>query len=167
MPNGGSDCCGTCWFNRANGGRPGFASRRPDLPDHCEIRDLALRVPFYTYCANHPHHTGKRIPVPIGPVYTGDGFGDRNVWVESPDTEEIRLGLLHLLENPDELEEAYPFYSEPVPATVMKQLAVFRERRAIPIIQRIIAQLDAQGEESDGFRRMLALLTGESDEPVF
>jgi hypothetical protein len=24
MPNGGSDCCGTCWFNSQNNEEPGY-----------------------------------------------------------------------------------------------------------------------------------------------
>ena len=41
MPNGGSDCCGTCWFNRSNGGRRGSANFNRDIPSYCEIRCLA------------------------------------------------------------------------------------------------------------------------------
>ena len=42
MPNGGSDCCGTCWFNRANRGEMGSGNHDHSIPSHCEIRDLAI-----------------------------------------------------------------------------------------------------------------------------
>ena len=69
MPNGGSDCCGTCWFNRKNRGERDWPKHADNtLPDHCEIRDLAIEDPFYTYCANHPHRRPERDRIPIGPV---------------------------------------------------------------------------------------------------
>ena len=86
MPNGGSDCCGTCWFNRSNGGRRGSANFSRGIPSYCEIRCLDIPDPFYTYCANHPHHRSNRDPIPIGPVYVGDSFGVREFWKPSPDT---------------------------------------------------------------------------------
>ena len=56
MPNGGSDCCGTCWFNRQNRGKSGYPRDGEDRDDaYCEIRDAAVENPFWTYCANHPH----------------------------------------------------------------------------------------------------------------
>ena len=70
MPNGGSDCCGTCWFNRSNSGQRGSVNFNRDIPSFCEIRQLAIPNPFYTYCANHPYHRPNRDPIPIGPVYT-------------------------------------------------------------------------------------------------
>ena len=48
MPNGGSDCCGACWFNRSNGGQLGSVNFKPDIPSFCEIRDLPIPNPFYT-----------------------------------------------------------------------------------------------------------------------
>ena len=69
MPNGGSDCCGTCWFNRKNRGERDWSKHVDNtLPDHCEIRDLAIEDPFYTYCANHPHRRPERDRIPIGPL---------------------------------------------------------------------------------------------------
>ena len=69
MPNGGSDCCGTCWFNRKDRGERDWPKHVDNaLPDHCEIRDLAIEDPFYTYCANHPHRRPERDRIPIGPV---------------------------------------------------------------------------------------------------
>ena len=90
MPNGGSDCCGSCWFNAKNKGQAGFDHADDPEPDFCTIRDLAIKVPFYTYCGNHPHRRPEQDPIPIGPVFTGDPSGAREFWKPSPDTEEIR-----------------------------------------------------------------------------
>ena len=52
MPNGGSDCCGTCWFNAKNKGEAGYGHRKDPDPEYCLIRQLEIRSPMYTYCAN-------------------------------------------------------------------------------------------------------------------
>ncbi len=59
MPNGGSDCCGTCWFNTKNEGEVGYDHCDSPRPDHCEIRELKITNSFYTYCANHPHRKNE------------------------------------------------------------------------------------------------------------
>lgn len=141
MPNGGSDCCGTCWHNRVNEGKAGY--ERPGeakgVKDYCEIRGLAIQSPFYTYCANHPHRMPDGGEVPVGPVYTGDSFGNREVWVLSPDTEEVRLNLLHILENLERVA-ARDFYPLGVSlgGSAIWQLIQFREQRAVPILQRLL-----------------------------
>ena len=135
MPNGGSDCCGTCWFNRRNRGESGFDAHGNSEDDpHCQIRDVAIPDPFWTYCANHPHRRPDRDPIPIGPItrHAGDGSNnDREVWIPSPDSEEIRLHLLYLLENFVEhvLESRYPIGPD-VGEVVLWQLGEFREQRA-------------------------------------
>ena len=48
MPHGGSDCCGSCWFNFSNSGQRGSVNFKPDIPSFCEIRDLPIPNPFYT-----------------------------------------------------------------------------------------------------------------------
>ena len=64
MPNGGADCCGTCWFNRKNRGKRDWLQHTENSePHHCEIRDVAIDDPFYTYCANHPHRRPDRDPI--------------------------------------------------------------------------------------------------------
>ena len=135
MPNGGSDCCGTCWFNRTNRGERDWRRHGGDsVPPYCEIRGVALDDPFYTYCANHPHRRPDRDPIPIGPItrYAGDGWSDkREVWVPSPDSEEIRQHLLYLLENFFEhlFKDRYPL-GQGVSEVIIGQLGQFRERRA-------------------------------------
>ena len=108
MPNGGSDCCGTCWFNRKNRGERDWPKHVDNtLPDHCEIRDLAIEDPFYTYCANHPHRRPERDRIPIGPVTRHGGWQEDPPYAEypryvrkpSPDTEEVRQHLLSPLDS--------------------------------------------------------------------
>ncbi len=93
----GSDCCGTCWFNAKNKGELGYGHSKDPEPAYCLIRELSVDDPFDTYCGNHPHRRPERDPIPIGPVYTGDAMGRREIWQPSPDTEEVRLHLIELL----------------------------------------------------------------------
>ncbi len=136
MPNGGSDCCGTCWFNRRNQGEAGYGQAMNSSEEpYCDIRDRAIENPFYTYCANHPHRRPDRDQIPIGPIlrFAGDGMSnDREVWVESPDTEEIRLHLLALLEEffGTVAQDRYPI-GPGVGEVVIRQLGEFREERAL------------------------------------
>ncbi len=141
MPNGGSDCCGTCWYNRVNEGKSGYdrPGEARGVKDFCEIRGLEIEIPFYTYCANHPHRMPDGGEIPVGPVYTGDSFGNREVWQPSPDTEAIRLNLLHFLENIERLAytDRYPIGMS-LGSVVVRQLVEFREQRAMPVLERLI-----------------------------
>ena len=113
MPNGGSDCCGTCWFNRSLGGRRGSDNFNHEVPSHCEIRDLDIPDPGYTYCANHPYHRPSRDSIPIGRVYI-HREGEREEWQPSPDTDEIRRHLINIVRLPEEhADEGYHFYTFP------------------------------------------------------
>ena len=157
MPNGGSDCCGTCWFNRANGGEMGSGNHDHSIPSRCEIRHLAIKDPFYTYCANHPYRLQRRVPVPLGPVYVHvesfeerDGvtefWSERQPWKDAPDNEEVRGQLLGLLEDLGDLSDNYPFYGESLLRVVVNELERLREQRAIPILERIARTLRSEGE---------------------
>ncbi len=142
MPNGGSDCCGTCWFNRANRGERGYARRDDSIEPHCEIRDQAIPDPFWTYCANHPHRRPDRDPIPIGPIMVNASGGldnDREVWKPSPDSEEIRRHLLDLLEDifTHMKADRYPI-GPGVAEAVMAHLGEFREERAAPRLELIV-----------------------------
>ncbi len=134
MPNGGSDCCGTCWFNARNKGKAGRVYPREPGPGYCTIRDLTIDMPFYTFCGNHPHHRPDRDAIPVGPVFTGI---ERNVLALSPDTEEIRRHLLDLLGQiklfPD-TEYPIGLYADEL---VVWQLGEFRERRAVEALRLI------------------------------
>ena len=96
MPNGGSDCCGTCWFNRSNRGQAGHGKGDNAIEPVCEIRDFAIESPFHTYCANHPRRAPERDAVPVGPVWVDSGSG-REVCRPSPDSGAIRNHLLACL----------------------------------------------------------------------
>ena len=140
MPNGGSDCCGTCWFNRTNRGRRDWQQHRDEsAPPYCEIRKVAIDDPFWTYCANHPHRRPDRDPIPIGPItrYAGDGgSNEREVWAPCPDSEEIRLHLLELLANFFEhvSKDRYPI-GESLIQVIIWQLGEFKEQRAVNHLQ--------------------------------
>ncbi len=139
MPNGGSDCCGTCWFNRD-------ADRRSRYV-HCEIRDEPIEDPFWTYCANHPARRPERDPIPIGPILEvrilevspGQNPYARAMRKPSPDSEEIRQHLLDLLREIDATAAADCYGVPPsVVDLVMWQLGEFREQRAVEMLQRLI-----------------------------
>ena len=152
MPNGGSDCCGTCWFNVKNRGVAGYAYANDPSPSFCSIRQFPIPNPFYTYCANHPHRRPERDPVPIGPVFVGDSEGARTVWKSSPDTEQIRLHLLSLLR--DQALQPRPEYpiGSGVDEAVVWQLGEFEEVRALVDLRRIAA-FDPSLREPTSFGR--------------
>jgi len=52
MPNGRSDCCGTCWYNSNNDNE---ARYQPEASPAalCTLRNFDIPDPFWTYCANH------------------------------------------------------------------------------------------------------------------
>ena len=137
MPNGGSDCCGTCWFNRRNKGEAGFLEHDESEPSYFEIRELAIDDPFYTYCANHPHRVPWKLQTPIGPVFMGDSDGYREIWKQAADTENTRLSLLALLGRlPESQQNEYPI-GPGLGDVVISELVRLDERRAIPDLERI------------------------------
>jgi hypothetical protein len=146
MPNGGSDNCGTCWFNTKNKGEAGSAHLQDLGPNRCAIRGFAVRSPLYTYCVNHPKHAHTRLEVPIGPVLEYQlgkmppvqVTGDRAVLLESPDTPEIRDTLLSLLANAVEYQASeYPAVPSLAEAVIW-QLGEFREPRAVPYLTSLL-----------------------------
>lgn len=149
MPNGGSDCCGTCWFNAKNKGAAGFSHASDREPDFCTIRSLPIADPFYTYCANHPHRRPAKDPIPIGPVVTGE---ERHLWQPSPDTEEIRRHLLALLGRIEEQPRSeYPM-GTCLDEVVVWQLGEFKESRATGALRRL-ASFDPTSAEAGPFGR--------------
>jgi hypothetical protein len=128
----------------------------------CVIRDLIIESPFWTYCVNHPHHNPEKIELPIGPAYVSAGGYPyrRQVWVESPDTEDIRLMLLRLLEGmPERPRPEYPA-SPKLDEAVIDQLMRFREPRAVPGLKRA-CQFDPyaapEGDNPFGRNRVLTV----------
>ena len=78
-------------------------------PSICVIRKVEILNPFYTYCANHPHRNALKLPLPIGPIYTGDSLGNRKVWIPLEDTAENRGNHLALLKEISQgISEEYP-----------------------------------------------------------
>ena len=172
MPNGGSDCCGTCRFNRANAGWrenspfPVENSKNIHEVSYCEIRELDIENPFWTYCANHTTRMKRRVNVPLGPVYvhesvidvvkprTGkrDPHSDRQPWVDAPDTEEVRTQLLQFLKELELLSDSYPWHGKDLVHEVVDELERLREPRDIPILEQIAKDLREKGEEPDGIR---------------
>jgi hypothetical protein len=137
MPNGGSDCCGTCWFNAKNKGAAGYAHANDPEPDFCSIRQFQIANPFYTYCANHPHRRPLRDHVPIGPVFTADDDELRRLSLLSPDSENIRTHLLALLAQiRQQPASEYPFGSR-VDEVVVWQIGEFCDQRATSDLERI------------------------------
>jgi tetratricopeptide (TPR) repeat protein len=142
MPNGGSDCCGTCWFNKNNNGKPGYHGSKKVSVARCTIRDIDIPNPFWTYCANHPHHTREKINLPLGPVYVAelmDGFASyaRKVWLNPPDNEKTRLKLLELLDSiSGDIEQKYPSQTN-LEEEIISQLMTLEEKRAVPGLLKI------------------------------
>ncbi len=170
MPNGGSDCCGTCWFNRTNQGKRDWLKHADkSVPPYCEIRNLAIEDPFYTYCANHPHRRPDRDPIPIGPVMCHGGWKGpldehpRTVWKRSPDSEEIRQHLLNLLQSLPELisKDWYPIGTGLV-LTILWQLGEFGEQRAVGDLEWICE--NSEGSLHEAANEALAKIRGMHDE---
>ena len=149
MPNGGSDCCGACWFNRSNGGQRGSRNFNRDSPGFCEIRHLPIPNPFYTYCANHPYHRPNRDPILIGPVYAHGNSDVREFWQPSPDTEEIRQHLLDVVRAPEEHTDGYPFYSPPPHARAMEQLVDFGDQRVVEALEDLVQRDEVKEARPD------------------
>ncbi len=136
MPNGGPDCCGNCWFNRRNRGEAGYRrARNESVEPYCEVRDVPIANPFWTYCANFSFQGPSRgRGIPVGPItrnvskfHASGGMSyNRKVWIPSPDSEEIRLHLLQLLDEFLTRRDRYAGFD----GVVIWQLGEFREKRA-------------------------------------
>jgi hypothetical protein len=153
MPNGGSDCCGTCWFNQKNKGEPGYDHAKDRGEDYCAIRHTKIENSFWTYCSNHPHHNPVKIDLPVGPLYVcAKGSYRREILQASPDSEEIRAKLLSLLESiPEEPKPEYPA-GVSLDEMVVWQLGEFREGRATAGLGRV-ARFDPAKSTGPPFNR--------------
>jgi len=166
MPNGGSDCCGTCWFNSVNKGVPGYPKRDTLCGQgYCEIRSTEIPKPFWTYCANHPHHNPDRVAVPVGPVYVCDNTFDRYEWLPSLDTAAVRLALVSFLNAiPEQPRAEYPS-STSFDEQVIDQLMKWDEKAAIPGLRRVL-QFDPFACPVGNFQRVRAVLVGHAVEAL-
>ena len=130
----------------ASVGLPNF---NRDIPSFCEIRELAIPDPFYTYCANHPHHRPDRDPIPIGPVNVHESSGGRKFWQSSPDNEEVRQHLLGIVREPEEHRDGYPFYSPPPNMMAIRQLVEFGDHRVIEALEGLVQRDEVKEARTD------------------
>lgn len=174
MPNGGSDCCLTCWFNSTNRGYRNWMDQRDEsIPPYCEIRDLEIEDPAYTYCANHPHRRPNRDRTPIGPVFQGDSFGHRKLWKQGPDTPEVRE---HLLDIVRDMFENRPFSGRdstrgleyplgiPSMSVVLTELVRLKEVRLLNVL-RGYAKAGPGAEVRKAARDLLAQVQQDLEDP--
>ena len=153
------DCCYTCWFNRKNRDRAGYPQSEIPEPAFCVLRDLPIRDPLTTFCANHPIRHPEKLSFPVGPVYRLDGWGVRRVWRPSPDSEAIRLQLLRLLEEmPCRPRSEYPF-GVPFDEVVIWQLGQFKEERAADGLRRVLDFDSSSSDEVFGLNRFMTIRT--------
>ena len=167
MPNGGSDCCGTCWFNGVNNGIPGFPEKSEVESIKCEIRDFVPEIPFWTYCANHPHHNMEKITTPIGPVYVckEDTYG-RVEKTKPLDGEDIRKQLVSLIERVPEVPASeYPTPTKFV-IEVIKHIAFIKERRAKNGLVRILSFEPFSQQKDDKFSQNNVLVIANAIEAL-
>lgn len=117
-------------------GNPVIMARKNRVMPTVLSRDLDVPDPFWTYCANHPHHNPSRIDIPLGPVYTGE---DREVWVLAPKGEEVTQKLLESLNKiTNEVQFHYPVSPIDLEITIIDQLSEMKERRAIPGLLKVL-----------------------------
>ena len=99
MPNGGPDCCGNCSHNRAvqemAHPHPQQRERFWEL-SHCTLRDVKIRNPFWTYCANFAYgkHPESRdiTAAPIGWI-SASGLYEDYVRIPWHDQTEPRVSV--------------------------------------------------------------------------
>ena len=66
MPNGGSDNCAACGFNKVNKGKWAYPKPPVSTKAYCTIRGISINNPLWTYCANYK----TRSAIPDGPVFS-------------------------------------------------------------------------------------------------
>ena len=91
----------------------------------------------------------------MGGVHVDETSG-RDVWVDAPDTEDVRSQLLRLLEDPGSVSDNYPFYGENLMRVVVDELERLREPRAVPLLEHIARELRKEGEAWDGVQDAIA-----------
>ena len=168
MPNGGPDNCLSCHFNlgrRSHGRRDDDDDLAPygyRRHNYCTIRRIDIPDPAYTYCANRfMTPDSEPYTLPVGPVLASNnpfrGVAGREVWIPSPDTEEIRRYLLEMVRNPT---RGYGSYANPFPMEVFvrpymaaaTQLVQWRDRRVIGALEELIEHPAFQDRRYDDRR---------------
>ena len=137
MPNGGSDCCMNCRHNPA--AREHYRPLNRSDVDYCELRDIQVHRRAYTYCLNNRERiVSHGTEIPVGPAFEAFSGLRRRVYAESPDTEEIRQFFLEWISHV--VPNATPAKSRAMDLDSMAiyQLGLFREKRAVPQLERIV-----------------------------
>lgn len=141
MPNGGSDCCGTCMFFSEYDKKKQTSEISQDSICKCCIREIEIDVPFYTYCANHQDHNQKKYRIPIGPVYECKGYPYvRNVLKEAPNDEKTRSLIINVLNNINinsRIERGFIFSETDFDLEVIKHVTQLRDNRALGKLKEI------------------------------
>ncbi|WP_400078146.1 hypothetical protein [Winogradskyella sp. R77965] len=139
MHDGSLDCCGTCWFNSNNRNQE---EKKESKTVFCTIRNFKIHNGFTLFCANHPSYNSNMINVPIGSVFAKSGYGkpqEHKFLFHSPDNERIRTKLVKVLNEISVDYEFHKFSETLVNEELIKQLALFKEQRAIEGLLKIIA----------------------------
>ena len=171
MPNGGSDCCMTCWFNPGAARPPqvdyaeaAWADAVPErtaqqktgnpVEQYCGIRQFPVENATHTYCLNNPRHTFPPSRVPLGPVFGFSGnyeSDERRILIECPDTPEIRDNLLEIANSMINRPETWaPYLIMSKLEVIAFQLAHFREERARPVFE-YLANLNLSRDQLPSF----------------
>jgi len=105
MPNGGSDCCGTCPFNKV--------SPSGEQYHFCEIRDFKIEIPYWTYCNNHPRRNPLLLRTPRGPIWA-PAYVDLD---SKPFSEDLKIPPEILPPAGDAMYVRIPYYQNTRPDT--------------------------------------------------
>jgi len=138
MHDGSLDCCGTCQFNS------NLQKEKEETATFvfCTIRNFKIYNGFTLFCANHPSYNSNMINVPIGPVFTNSGYGksqERKFLFDSPDNEKVRTSLVKILNEISLDYEFHKFSETLINEELIKQLSLFKEKRAIEGLLKIVA----------------------------
>ena len=162
MPNGGSDCCGTCWFgisvaNSAAGTlttesraiaksvvwtfRTGSGPTVQTTPTTVRVETSARLAPVPAGDSVQTTPTTVRVETPSrSDRYAIDDAlrSTRKEWQPSPDTEGIREHLLDIVRVPDEHRDTgYHFFTHPAHIAAIEQLLEWRDPRLISALEEI------------------------------
>jgi len=167
MPNGGSDCCGTCWFNSNNEGEAGDHGAWKESTVKCVIRNIEIPNPFWTYCINHPHHNINKVEVPLGPVYVTAGYPySREVWKAPLSNRKVRQDLLDLLNDMSpEATEGDRAVCE-IDEEIIKHLRALKEIRALPLLLKIINSYISDNDSTQTITKDKAIIIGQAIEAL-
>ncbi len=102
-----SDSCDTCCFNTIS---PEETTEKPQKPKDsvCEIRDIAIKSPFWTSCNNHPAKNPLLSKTPRGPLWAAVFFGLDS----KPMTQRLIVPLEFKTPEGDGMSVRIPYYGD-------------------------------------------------------